>query len=168
MRNFRLWFLAVACSFLAVACGFYSFTGGDVGDAKTLRVAFFNNDAPLVQPGIDQKFTLALQDLFLKQTNLSFISGEADLTFEGRIIGYDIAPVTATADQRAAQSRLTIRISVQFFNRLDEEKDFDRTFSHFYDFDSSQQMIGGVLETALEQIYKRITQDIFNASIANW
>uniref|UniRef100_A0A2B4RAK0 60 kDa chaperonin n=1 Tax=Stylophora pistillata TaxID=50429 RepID=A0A2B4RAK0_STYPI len=36
--------------FVKDSCGFYSFTGGDVGDAKTLRVGFFNNDAPLVQP----------------------------------------------------------------------------------------------------------------------
>lgn len=161
--------LSIAILLLSLnACGFYSFTGGDVGDAKTLRIGFFTNEAALVQPGIDQRFTLALQDLFLRQTNLSLTSSESDLTFEGSIVAYDISPVTATAEQTAAQSRLTIQVSVQFYNKLDEEKNFDKRFSHFFDFDASQQLVGGTLDEALKVIYQRITQDIFNAALANW
>lgn len=150
------------------SCGIYSFTGGDVGDAKTIQVDYFQNNAALVQPGVSQRFTLAMQDLFLRQTNLSLVKSNADLFFEGEIVNYNIAPTTATAQQTAAQSRLTIVVNVRFFNNLDEKKNFERRFTHFYDFDSSQQLIGGTLNTALEQIFDRITQDIFNAALANW
>ena len=150
------------------SCGIYSFTGGDVGDAKTIQIDYFQNNAALIQPGVGQKLTLAMQDLFLRQTNLSLQRNNADLFFEGEIIDYNIAPTTATAQQTAAQSRLTIIVNVRFFNNLDEKKNFERKFTHFYDFDASQQLIGGLLETALDEIFNRITQDVFNAALANW
>ena len=161
-------FLFLAIFWGMYSCGIYSFTGGDVGDAKTIQVDYFQNNAALVQPGVSQKFTLAMQDLFLRQTDLSLVQNNPDLLFEGEIVNYNISPTTATAQQTAAQSRLTIVINVRFFNNLDEKKNFEKRFTHFYDFDASQQLIGGTLDTALEQIFDRITQDIFNASLANW
>lgn len=150
------------------SCGIYSFTGGDTGNAKTIQINYFPNNAPLVEPGLSQKFTQALQDLFLTQTNLSLVNTNGDLFFEGEITNYRVTPMTATAEQTAAQSRLTIVVNVRFYNTLDPKKDFEKSFSHFYDFDATQQLVGSVLDTALEEIFDRITQDIFNASVADW
>ena len=162
--------LFLALIFLAslAGCGIYSFTGGDTGNAKTLQVNYFPNNAPLVEPGLSQRFTQDLQDLFLRQTNLSLVKSNGDLFFEGEITNYRVTPMTATADQTAAQSRLTIVVNVRFYNKLDEKKDFEKSFSHFHDFDANAQLAGSVLETALDEIFERITQDIFNASVANW
>ena len=153
---------------LFTSCGVYKFNQGDVGNAKTISVAYFPNNASLVEPTLSQKFTLALQDVFEQQTNLTFTKQNADLVFEGEITRYDIFPVAATSTQTAALNRLTITIKVQFFNTLDEEKNFDKTFSHFYDFDGGGQLIGGTLDTALEEIFERLTQNIFNESVAQW
>ena len=79
-----------------------------------------------------------------------------------------ICTMTATSDQTAAQSRLTIVINVRFYNKLDEKKDFEQKFTHFSDFGANEQLSGSVLDTALDDIFVRITQDIFNASVANW
>ena len=154
--------------FAAQSCGVYSFTGGSTGDAKTIQVDYFPNNAPLVEPIVSQKFTLALQDLFLRQTNLSPTSSGGDLHFEGEITDYRIIPISATADQTAAQNRLNISIRVRFYNKLIEEDDFEKTFSFFSDFDANQQLTGTALEDALDEIFERITQDIFNASVAKW
>ncbi|PID69744.1 MAG: hypothetical protein CSA39_00945 [Flavobacteriales bacterium] len=153
---------------IAQSCGVYSFTGGDTGDAKTVQIDFFPNDAQLVEPSVSQKFTTALQDLFVRQTNLNLTRTGGDLHFEGEITDYKILPITATADQRAAQNRLTIAVRVRYYNNLDEEKNFEKTFSFYSDFGANQQLTGGVLDAALEEIFERITQDIFNASVANW
>jgi hypothetical protein len=153
---------------ISQACGVYSFTGGSTGDAKTIQIDYFPNSAPLVEPTVSQKFTLALEDLFLRQTNLNLTSAGGDLHFEGEIIGYKIVPITATAQQTAAQNRLSISIRVRFYNKLIEEDNFEKTFSFFSDFDANQQLIGSVLEDALDEIFTRITEDIFNASIAKW
>lgn len=150
------------------SCGIYSFTGADTGDAKTFQVNFFQNNADLVEPGLDIDFTNALQDLIQNQTNLSLVNSGGDLLFEGEIVEYRIAPMTATADSRAAQNRLTISVNVRYFNTLDEEKDFEQRFSFFYDFDANAQLIGGTKDEAFEVIFERLTQDIFNTSLANW
>lgn len=151
-----------------VGCGIYKFNSGEVGDAKTLQVNFFPNQAPLVEPTLSQKFTQDMQDLFLRQTNLTLVSNGGDLRYEGEIIGYRVNPMSATAQQTAAQNRLTITVNVRFFNRLKEEDDFEKQFSFYSDFDANSQLTGGVLETALDEILERVIQDIFNASLAKW
>ena len=91
-----------------------------------------------------------------------------DLLYEGEITEYRIAPMTATAQQTAAQNRLTIAVNVRYFNRKNEEDDFEQRFSFYYDYPAAQQLIGSTLDTALAEIFERITQDIFNASLAKW
>jgi hypothetical protein len=150
------------------SCGIYSFSGGDTGNAKTLQIDYFPNNAPLIEPGLSQSFTQSLQDLFLRQTNLNLVKSNGDLMFEGEITNYTVTPMTATANQTAAQSRLTLVINVRFYNNLDEKKNFEKKFTHFFDFDANAQLSGGLLEGGLEEIFERITQDIFNASVANW
>jgi hypothetical protein len=149
-------------------CGPYSFTGADTGDAKTYQVNFFQNNADLVEPGLDIDFTNALQDLIVNQTSLNLVNSGADLIFEGEITQYRIAPMTATAQNTAAQNRLTIGLNVRYINTKDEEKDFEKPFSFFFDYPANAQLIGGVKDEAFEVIFERLTQDIFNASLANW
>jgi hypothetical protein len=59
--------------FLLNGCGVYNFTGTGKIDAKTFQVNFFQNNADLVEPGIDRTFTLQLQDLIINQTNLNLV-----------------------------------------------------------------------------------------------
>ena len=150
------------------SCSIYSFTGGSTGDAKTIQIDYFPNNATLVEPTVSKIFTDALQDLFLRQTNLNLTSTGGDLHLEGEIIDYKIIPISATADQTAAQNRLNLSVRVRFYNKLIEEDDFERTFSFYSDFDANQQLTGTALEDALNEIFERITQDIFNASVAKW
>ena len=149
-------------------CGIYSFTGADTGAAKTFQVNFFQNTADIVEPGIDRTFTLELEDLIQNQTNLSLTNSGGDLIYEGEIIDYYIAPMSATAQNTAAQNRLTIAVNVRYYNTLEPEKDFEKRFSFYYDYPANSQLVGATLETALDEIYSRITQDIFNASLTNW
>ncbi|TYP97858.1 lipopolysaccharide assembly protein [Tenacibaculum adriaticum] len=151
-----------------ISCGAYSFTGGNTGDAKTIQVDFFPNQAPVVEPTLSQRFTQDLQDLFTRQTNLTLVTAGGDLHFEGEIIGYRITPMSATANQTAAQNRLTITINVRFTNRLNEKDDFEKQFSFYEDFPADQLPQGSVLEGLLDVILERIIQDIFNASVAKW
>ena len=55
-----------------------------------------------------------------------------------------------------------------FFNNKLEEDNFEKNFSHYYDFDGNSQLVGGLLDDAFDEIIERITQDIFNASVAKW
>lgn len=167
MKNIK--YLAIFIIILgSQSCGVYSFTGGSTGDAKTIQIDFFPNNAALVEPGLSQNFTNALRDLFLRQTNLDQTNAGGDLHFEGEITQYRVVPIAATANQTAAQSRLTVGVRVRFYNRLVEEDNFDKSFSFYSDFDANLQLTGAVLESAYDEIFERITQDIFNAAVAKW
>jgi hypothetical protein len=76
--------------------------------------------------------------------------------------------MTATADQKAAQSRLSLTVNVRFVNKNKEADNFEKTFSFFVDFDASENPTGARLNTLLDEIFTRITQDIFNESLAKW
>lgn len=160
--------LAVLLLFTLSSCSVYNFTGTGKIDAKTFQVGFFQNQADLVEPGIDRTFTLALQDLIQNQTNLSLVSNGGDLKYEGEITNYRITPMTATADQKAAQNRLTIRVNVRFTNVKKETDDFEKKFEFYYDYPASTQLVGSALNLAIDDIFDRITQDIFNESLAKW
>ncbi len=158
--------------FLCISCGAYNFTGGDVGSATTFQVNYFQNYAAqspgsTFEPGLDRDFTLALQDVILNQTSLDLVTTNGDLIYEGEIVEYRVSPMTATAEQRAAQNRLTIAVNVRFFNKTKEDADFESRFSFFYDYDANAQL-SSVQDEAYQEIFDRITQDIFNESLANW
>jgi outer membrane lipopolysaccharide assembly protein LptE/RlpB len=149
-------------------CSVYNFTGTGKIDANTFQVNYFQNNSELVEPGIERTFTQRLQNLIQNQTNLNLTTSGGDLVYEGEITSYRISPMTATADQRAAQNRLTITVNVRFSNKKKESDDFEKSFSFYYDYAGDALPTGTVLSTALDEIFERITQDIFNESLAKW
>jgi hypothetical protein len=154
--------------FTVSSCKYYNFTGTGKIDANTFQVNYFQNNAPLIEPGIERTFTLELQEIIQNQTNLNLVSQGGDLLYEGEIVDYRIAPMTATADQRAAQNRLTVTVMVRFSNNKKEEDNFEKRFSFFHDYPANEQMAGSRLTIALDEIFERITQDVFNESLAKW
>ncbi|KIC00444.1 lipoprotein [Flavobacterium sp. KMS] len=167
MRNIQ-YLIIIAILFTFSSCSVYNFTGTGKIDAKTFQVNYFQNNADLIQPGLDRTFTLQLQDLIQNQTNLNLVSTGGDLVYEGEITDYRISPMTATADQQASQNRLKIRVNVRFTNKKKETDDFEKSFEFYYDYPAQDQLVGSVLDTALKEIFDRITQDIFNESLAKW
>lgn len=173
MKRFKYILSSLILAFSLSGCGIYNFTGGNIGTAETFQVPNFQNFATqnpgsIFEPGLERDFTQALQERILNQTSLDLTnSGEADLLYEGEIVEYRVSPMTATSQQTAAQNRLSMAVKVRFFNRTKEDADFDTRFSFFYDFDANQNL-PSVKDEALEVIFERITQDIFNASLADW
>lgn len=154
---------------ISQGCGVYSFTGTTLDpNIKSVQIDYFPNNAVLVEPTLSTLFTVALQDRFLSQTNLELEKSGGDLQFEGEITGYKISPMSATAEQTAAQNRLTITVNVRFYNNIVEEDNFERTFSFYSDFEGDANLSGSLLSEAYDEILERITQDIFNASVAKW
>jgi uncharacterized protein YceK len=174
-KTFRLEIKIVLVLMIALSlngCGIYNFTGGNVGTAKTFQVNFFQNyasDNPgsTIEPGLDNTFTLALQDFIQNQTSLDLTNTNGDLVYEGEIVEFRVSPMSATAQQTAAQNRLTIGINVRFYNTTKENADFEKRFSFFYDY-PADSMLDSVKNDAFDAIFERILQDIFSASLADW
>lgn len=161
-------FLLLIAALMLNSCSVYNFTGTGKIDANTFQVNYFLNNALLVEPGLDRKFTIRLQDLIQNQTNLNLTTTGGDLVYEGEIIDYRFQPTTATADQRAAQTKFIIVVNVRFTNKNKEADDFEKRYSFFKDYSGTEQLTGAALNSAIDEIFDRITQDIFNDSLAKW
>lgn len=162
--------LLLMCFPILAACsGGYSFTGGDVGDAKTVSIDFFPNYSDLVKPQLSQTFTEKLRDIFVQQTPLELVKGDGDLQFEGSITRYTINPQNAQANEQAtvAQNRLTIDVNVIFTNKLDEEKSFEKSFSRFVDFDANEN-INAIERELHDQVSQELAENILNEAIGDW
>ena len=155
------------------SCGIYSFTGASIPPGvTTFQVNFFENQAgnrpgSTVEPGLDNDFTNALQDIIMNQTNLNLVSKDGQLIYEGEITEYSVTPMTATSQNTAAQNRLKMSVALRYFNSKNEDDDLKKSYSFFYDFPAELQVYD-VIDSAHKEIFDRITQDIFNDTLAKW
>jgi len=146
----------------------YSFTGASISpDVKTYSVYYFPNRARLVNPTLSQIFTEALREKLQRQTSLNELAEGGDLIFEGQITGYDVRPMSIQKEDMAALNRLTITINVKYTNNRDTDQSMERSFSAFEDFDSSSSL-SDVEDGLVPEIVDKLTEDIFNATLANW
>lgn len=147
----------------------YSLNGAsiDYTKIKTVSITDFQNLAPTVYPPLAQRFTVDLKDRFQRQTRLRDIPTNGDLSIEGEIVGYDLSAEAVQENAFAAKTRLTLRINVRFTNKVNEEENFEREFTSFGTFDSSQMFVD-VQDQLCEELTKDIINQIFNATVENW
>jgi hypothetical protein len=161
---------------LFTGCGVgvqYSMTGSST-NASTISIVEFYNNTDLGQANLGQTFTNQLKNYVIQNSNLAVIGEDGELHLEGEISAFTLIPIapTATNDPNAINSasstRLTITVTASYVNSLQPEMSFEnRNFSFYKDFPNDQNFTD-VEEQYTRQIFERIVNDIFNASIANW
>jgi hypothetical protein len=172
-RIYKQILIVTICSIIPISCGIYSFTGSSIpSGVETFQVNYFENTAggrpgSTIEPGLDRDFTIALQDLIVNQTSLNLVNEGGDIIYSGEITEYSVTPMAATAEIKAAQNRLTMSVKVSYENALNEEDNIEKSFSFYYDFPGNLQVYD-IKDSALEEIFERITQDIFNETLAKW
>jgi len=146
----------------------YSFTGASIAPTtKTVSVAYFQNQAPLVYPTLSQTFTEGLKDAITRQTSLNMIDREGDVTFEGNITDYAIAPQAVQGNEQVTLNRLTITVQVKFTNAKDSKQNFEQSFTRYADYATSSSF-QSVQDQLITQIVKDLCDDIFNKAFVNW
>ncbi len=145
----------------------YGFTGGDVGEARTVSVDVIEARAPLATPLSAQVLTETLRDLLLAQTPLKLKREEGDVQYSGALTGYDVQPVNIQANETAALNRLTMTVSITYINKLEPKKNLEFSVSRFSDYDSSQDLVT-VEESLARDIGKQLAQDIFDRTLGSW
>jgi len=151
------------------SCGIYSFTGTSIQpDVKTVTVNYFEYLAPKVNPSLSNMLTEAMQEKFIKLTKLELVDIDGDLEIIGAVTGYDVKATAITANEQAAQNRLTVTVKIEFINRkYPEESQQNKSFSAYQDFDATQSL-DAVEATLCEDIVEQLCEDIFNGTVANW
>ena len=151
------------------SCGIYSFTGTSIQpDVKTVTVNYFEYLAPKVNPSLSNMLTEAMQEKFIKLTKLELVDIDGDLEIIGAVTGYDVKATAITANEQAAQNRLTVTVKIEFINRkYPEESQQNKSFSAYQDFDATLSL-DAVEATLCEDIVEQLCEDIFNGTVANW
>lgn len=155
--------------FIVHSCGIYSFTGTSIQpDVQTVTINYFEYQALKVNPSLSNDLTTALQDKFLKLTKLEQVDMDGDIEITGAVTGYDVKATAITANEQAAQNRLTVTVKISFTNRKYPEDDFqDKSFSAYADFDAMQSLDAVQADLCVE-IIEQLCDDMFNATVANW
>ena len=159
-----------------MSCGVginYSMTGTSTA-AQTISITEFYNNTDLGPANLGQTFTNQLKNYIIQNSNLAVVVEEGEVQMEGEIVSFAPLPIAPTATGNpddpnyASSTRLTITVKATYVNTLDESMSFkDKTFSFYKDFPNDQNL-ADVQEQYTRQIFERIVNDIFNASIANW
>lgn len=145
----------------------YSFSGGDVGDARTVTVEQFDGRAPLATANSVQIFSENLRTLLLAQTPLKLKKAEGDVQYSGSIVGFDVQPVSIQANETAALNRLTMTVAVTYINTLEPKLNTEFNVTRFADFNSTQDLVS-VEQQLVTEISKQLAQDIFERTLGNW
>ena len=157
-----------ASALLVLSCGIYSFTGTSIQpDVKTITIPYVEYKALRVNPSLAGDLTDALQEKFRKLTRLEQVDQDGDLELVVEVTGYDVKATAVTADELAAQNRLTVNVKIAFTNRKYPEDDVAQSFSAYEDFDATMSL--DAVEAGLcESIIDKLVEDIFNATVAQW
>lgn len=171
MKGLRKTIAAMFVLLLTTGCGMtikYSLSGASIPpDAKTFSVAYFPNNATMVSPILSTTLTEALQDKFSRQTRLQQVDEGGDFAFEGEITNYTSTTASVSSDDYALLNRLTITVKVRFTNAVDESASFNKSFSAYADYESTQ-LLTEVEGELIPEIVEQLVTDIFQASASNW
>ena len=162
--------LTAAAALCVSSCGFvkYSFSGTSIQpDVKTIQIGYFEYKALKVNPSLSNDLTEGMKEKYRKLTKLEQVEMDGDLEVNGEITGYDVKATAVTANEVAAQNRLTVTVKIFFTNRKYPEDDFEKSFSAYADYDSTQSL-DAVEGSLCEEILEKIIEDIFNATVAQW
>ncbi len=168
--------LILLLALLESSCGVnvkYSMSGTSTS-AETISITEFYNNTDLGQANMGQTFTNQLKNYFIQNSSLAVVVEEGQLQMEGEITDFRLTPIAPISTgnpndiNSASSTRLTITVKATYVNTLDETMSFkDKTFSFYKDFPNDQNFTD-VEEQYTRQIFERIVNDIFNASVANW
>ena len=157
--------IAALCAALLTGCGVaikYSLSGASIPpDARTFSVAYFPNNATMVSPILSSTL------MFSRRTRLMQVDEGGDFAFEGEIVNYTSTTASVSSDDYALLNRLTITVKVRFTNALDEKASWNKTFTAYEDYESTQ-LLTEVEGTLIPQIVDKLVTDIFQASASNW
>lgn len=154
---------------LCTACVSYKFNGSsiDYEKTKTIQIDNFPLRSAYVWAPMQAIFQNKLTDLYTTQTKLRLVKKNGDLQLAGEITGFDQYNKGISSDGYSSQVQLKMTVNVRFVNNKNHTEDFERQFSATTEYDSRQQLTS-VQEDLVTQMTKDITDQIFNATVANW
>lgn len=168
----RAWKTAGAAGLCAAACLLagcaYSFTGASVPPhLKTVAIPLVDDQSGLGEPGLREKFTTELTQLFTADNSLEVADrGTSDSILEGAILSVSDAPAVVTQGEQVTRRRVTITARFAFQDMKQRKKLWDKNFSNWGDYDSG----GGLSQrqAGLQEALRKIAEDVLLETVSGW
>ena len=147
----------------------YKFNGASIDYTKTKTIQI--NDFPIrsayVWGPMASIFNNQLKDQYANHTRLIQVKRNGDLRVDGEITRYEQRNKAVSAEGYSAQTELSITVNVRFTNNVNHAEDFERQFTATATYETTQSL-NAVQEELVTQMVKDLTDQIFNATVANW
>lgn len=157
-------------AFLLAACTVsYKFNGASINynETKTITISDFPIRANYVWGPMQAIFNNELKDIFANHTKLIQVKRNGDLKLEGEITQYNQRNKSVSSEGYSAQTELSMTVNVRFTNNKNHKEDFEKQFTASTTYETTQSL-NSVQEELVTEMVKNITDQIFNATVANW
>lgn len=162
--------LVLCLAIMPIACSVQlKFNGAsiDYSQTKTIQIADFPIRSSYVWGPMAPIFNNELKDIFANHTKLIQVKRNGDMKIEGEITRYDQRNKSVSSEGYSSQTELSMTVNVRFTNNANHSQDFERQFTAQATYDNTQSL-NSVQEELVTQMVKEITDQIFNATVANW
>ena len=162
--------IALCLAVVPVACSVsVKFNGAsiDYSQTKTIEIADFPIRSSYVWGPMGPIFNNQLKDVFANHTKLIQVKRNGDLKIEGEITRYDQRNKSVSSEGYSSQTELSMTVNVRFTNNTNHSQDFEQQFTAQTTYENTQSLTS-VQEELVTQMVKEITDQIFNATVANW
>jgi hypothetical protein len=112
-------------------------------------------------------FYNSISDAYAQKTKLKVLKRNGDLQLTGEIVEYNQTNKNVASDGFSTQVQLKLTVNVRFTNNAKHSEDFERQFTATASYETTQSL-NAVQEELVTQMVKDITDQIFNATVANW
>lgn len=162
-------FCLILAIFLYSCTVSYKFNGAsiDYTKTKTIQIADFPIRSSYVWGPMSSIFNNQLKDIFANHTRLIQVKRNGDLKIEGEITKYEQRNKSVSSEGYSAQTELSMTVNVRFTNNANHSEDFERQFTATSSYETTQSL-NSVQEELVTQMVEEITDQIFNATVANW
>ena len=147
----------------------YKFNGAsiDYTKTKTIQIADFPIRSSYVWGPMASIFNNQLKDQYANHTRLQQVKRNGDLKVDGEITKYEQRNKSVSSEGYSAQTELSMTVNVRFTNNKNHAEDFEKQFTATSSYETTQSL-NAVQEELVTQMVKDITDQIFNATVANW
>ena len=169
-RRLKQYGLMLLFSLLLLSCSIsYKFNGAsiDYTKTKTIQITDFPIRSNYVWGPMASIFNNELKDQYANHTKLQQVKRNGDLKIDGEITRYEQRNKSVSAQGSSAQVELSMSVNVRFTNNVNHNEDFEKQFTASQSYDSNLSL-NSVQEELVTQMVKDITDQIFNATVANW
>jgi Lipopolysaccharide-assembly len=153
---------------VAVSGCLYSFTGASVpAHLKTIAIPLVDDQSGFGEPGLREKFTTDLTNLFIGDNSLEVADRKtADAILEGAIVSITDAPSVVEQGEQVRKRRVTVSARFIMKDMKLRRTMWEKTFANWGDYESG----GGPSQrqTGLAEALRKVSEDVLLESVSGW